>query len=597
MFRIHWGRMIGKRMRGMRPALRRVTSVGALTVVAVLAFATSALAVTGTRIHVAELARSHSPAVAVDAAGTAYIAWSNDLRPPKEGDTLEYCVLPAGATACTFRNHLRLESGEEPFIGEIKVLVDGTTVVLLATDVFGVGSNKYEPVQEWQSTNSGASFTKVIGGKSVANYGGSADNPVIVPGTNALGIGAGEPSFDEFPLSPSSECSAGSCPESPFATLQSSTSKIEHPGFADLGGSFASDLIPGQQGVLGVYPTFSRQNQCNGESSAVTDYVYGQGAQEPNNSYDIAPGHPKSAWKKELSPGGCEVTNVTAAGGPSGLGVVENDKTRGYTVYQRFNQTTEEFEPAYSTITTEEESQPSLSQDGAGGVYLAYDTFYGVNLAYSSTGGGSWTGPAQIVSEQFGVSNLSSAVGSGGQGWAVWTREESIYAQQFVASDAIPPPAPPPSAKQTTPPPPPAPNSSYTIQSITSNSNGTVTITFVPTQSGAATLVVTVPTASIASTSATIAKAKKCKKGQIKIRGKCRPSSTVAGKVSASGVAGVPLKLTVNLSSKIKALLKKGKTVHLTATLTYTSSLGGAQTVHVYHLTVKGKKTRHPRKH
>ena len=326
-----------------------------------------------------------------------------------------------------------------------------------------------------------------------------------------------------------------------------------------------------------------------GNPRPVTDYVYGQGAQEPNNSYDIAPGQPKSAWKKELTPGGCEVTNVTAAGGPSGLGVVENDRTRGYTVYQKFNQTTEEFEPAYSTITTEQESQPSLSQDGAGGIYLTYETFYGVNLAYSSNGGANWTGPAQIVSEQYGESNLSSMVGSGGQGWAVWTREESIYAQQFVASDAIPPP-PPPSPPPAPKPTPPTPNSGYTIQSITPNSNGTVTITFVPTQSGSATLVVTVPTASIASTSATAAKSKKCKHGQVKIKGKCRPSTTVAGRAVASGTAGVPLKLTVNLSSKIKALLKKGKTVHLTATLTYASALGGAPTVHIYSVTVKGHK-------
>ncbi len=143
------------------------------------------------------------------------------------------------------------------------------------------------------------------------------------------------------------------------------------------------------------------------------------------------------------------------------------------------------------------------------------------------------------------------------------------------------------------PPPPPVPNSGFTIQSIVSNSNGTVTITFVPTQSGSGTIVVTVPTASIASNSAVAAKAKKCKKGQVKLKGKCRPSTTVAGTTTASGTAGVPLKLTVNLSSKIKALLKKGKTVHLVATLTYKSSLGGTPTVSTYNLTIKGKRPHH----
>jgi hypothetical protein len=152
-------------------------------------------------------------------------------------------------------------------------------------------------------------------------------------------------------------------------------------------------------------------------------------------------------------------------------------------------------------------------------------------------------------------------------------------------------PVPPPP-----PPPPPVPNSGFTIQSIVANSNGTVTITFVPVQPGTGTLVVTVPTASIASTSAVAAKAKKskkCAKGQVKIKGKCRPSTTVAGTTTAGGTAGVPLKLTVTLSSKIKALLKKGKTVHLVATLTYTSSLGGTPTVSTYTIPIKGKRPHH----
>ncbi len=147
-----------------------------------------------------------------------------------------------------------------------------------------------------------------------------------------------------------------------------------------------------------------------------------------------------------------------------------------------------------------------------------------------------------------------------------------------------PAPAPPP------PPPPPVPNSGFTIQSTTENSGGTVTITLLPLQSGNATLAMTIPTASIASTSAVDAKAKKCKKGLVKIKGKCLPPTTAAGTISASGTAGVPLTLTVYLLSKIKALLKKGKTIHLTATLTYTSALGGTPTVLSDPVTFKGKR-------
>jgi hypothetical protein len=143
-------------------------------------------------------------------------------------------------------------------------------------------------------------------------------------------------------------------------------------------------------------------------------------------------------------------------------------------------------------------------------------------------------------------------------------------------------------------PPAPTPNSTYKVQSIKANSNGTITIVFVPTQGGTATVSVTVPTGTIARNEAIAAKkAKKCKSNQIKLKGKCQPKITTSGKVSATGVAGVPLTLTVKPSGKVTSALKKGKTVHLTATLTYTSALGGVPTVQTFHVTVKGKKKGH----
>jgi len=137
-------------------------------------------------------------------------------------------------------------------------------------------------------------------------------------------------------------------------------------------------------------------------------------------------------------------------------------------------------------------------------------------------------------------------------------------------------------------PAPPTPNSTYTIQSIKANSDGTLTIVFVPSQDGTATVEVTVPTGTI-SRNASIAK-KRCKKNQARIKGKCRPKTTVSGKVTAAGKAGVPLKITVKPSRKVKKALAKGKKVQLTAKLTYKSTLGGAPTVKTYHFTVKAKK-------
>jgi hypothetical protein len=145
-------------------------------------------------------------------------------------------------------------------------------------------------------------------------------------------------------------------------------------------------------------------------------------------------------------------------------------------------------------------------------------------------------------------------------------------------------------------PPTPTPNSTYKIQSIKANSDGTITIVFVPSQEGTATVEVTVPTATI-SRNASIAKAKKCKKNQIKIHRKCRPKTSVSGKVTAKGKAGVPLKITVKPSSKVKKALAKGKKVQLTAKLTYKSVLGGTPTVKTYDFTVKAKKKKKKHHH
>jgi hypothetical protein len=143
------------------------------------------------------------------------------------------------------------------------------------------------------------------------------------------------------------------------------------------------------------------------------------------------------------------------------------------------------------------------------------------------------------------------------------------------------------------PPPPPAPNSTFRIASIHANSNGSVTVVLVPVQNGVATLTVTVPTASISRVAALEAKRKKCKHNQIKLKGKCLPRTTLSGVVSASGIASVPLALTVKASGKVTRALKKGRTVVLTAILTYKSALGGAASTQVLHFTIKPKKHHH----
>jgi hypothetical protein len=606
MFRIHWqAPTVGNG--AMRPAFRRASVIlpGALTVAAVLAFAASALAVSGTPINIGTPYSNEEPSVAVDSAGTAYIAWANtrDLAPVTT-NIVQYCVLPASASACSHTANLA-PADNGGYIDGVHVLVDGSTIVILA-DVYGTSGSsggEYIPEQEWQSTDSGATFTIVNNGLSVADGILSADtgplSAVVVPGTNALGFGwnsaAGNekygavPTFDEFPLTSPPECSIEKCPAAEaYAALEPNTNPDQ---ISNAGGRFASQL-GATPGVLGIFNTGFGNGPLACAPGSGTAYAYGSGEQSASNSYDISPGLAKSAWKVPVAQADCNVNEAAVAGGPSGFGVLENDTAHNNIVYHRFDQTNENFDMPLVTIAANQgEQDPAVSQDGAGGVYATFLLGGGggpISLAYSSNGGTSWIGPAALNPNTDGGANkVTSSVGPTGQGWAAWVDNGSVYAQQFVASDATPPPIPTPAPAPA--PAPPTPNSGYTIESIVGNSNGTVTITFVPTQAGEATLVVTVPTASIAS----VAKSKRCKHGQVKIKGRCLPSTTVTGKASASGTAGVPLKLTVYLSSKIKALLKKGRTVHLTATLTYKSALGGTSTARTFQITVKGKRPHH----
>jgi hypothetical protein len=241
--------------------------------------------------------------------------------------------------------------------------------------------------------------------------------------------------------------------------------------------------------------------------------------------------------------------------------------------------------PANQTLTQGQTETVTVTA-----VDTANQPYAGKNLRYTVSGGNPQSGAvtlnaagqAQIsyVGHNPGIDTIQMYVDLGGT------------ASQTSSDPAA-------TAQVTFVPLPPTPDSGYKIQGIKANADGTITITFVPTQSGTATLTVTVPTGTIARREASAARhSKKCKKGQIKIKRKCRPSTTVAGSITAPGTAGVPLILTVKPSGKVRSAVKKGKTVHLTATLTYKSTLGGTPTVNAYNITVKGKrKHKHGRKH
>jgi hypothetical protein len=424
MSRILWQAPIaGKATLG--PALRRTALLSALAAATGLAFATSATA-TGPPINVGTPFESGPPAVAVDNAGDAVLAWADteDLAGAK--DFVQFCVLPGGATGCSHSINLIPADGGE-HIDHVQVLDEGGTLVVLA-DVFGTKSTEYEPEQEWQSTDGGATFSLVNGGRSVTsgiiNAITAPVGAVTLPGTGVLGYGwetpLGPPTFNAFPLSSPSECSVHSCPAG-YATLEPNTNpdQVGNPA----GSEFASQL-GSNPGVLGVFPTINSNGPLGCSESFGTAYVYGTGNQSSTNNYNVSPGTANSAWKVATSQADCDVEYPAVAGGPSGFGVLEHNLATGQTVYHRFDAAHQNFDTPLVTVANEGEQQPAVTQDGAGGVYATFLAGGGggpIKLAYSGDGGNTWTSNTLNPNSDGGAGNAISSVNGAGQGWASWT--------------------------------------------------------------------------------------------------------------------------------------------------------------------------------
>lgn len=455
MLRIRMSRGLVGEPAGARGSVLRLSQsaliVVALTVAVMLVSVSSALAVSGVPVNVGTPFEAEPPAVAVDTAGNAIVAWANtkDL-PPNKTNVLQFCVLPVGATACSHSNTLTPADGAQ-YIDRVQVLVDGSTIVLLA-DVYGAKARDYEPEQEWQLTDGGATFSLMNGGLSVADGVLSAGtqplSAVILPGTGVLGYGwdtdgSSPPTFNAFPLNSPPECSTETCPAG-FATLEPNTNpdQIENQE-----GQFASQEGP-NSGVMGVFKTDFTNGPlgCSPLQTVPfgTAYAFASGPQSSTNNYNISPGQPNTAWKLPVTQADCNVEYFALAGGPSGFGVLEDNDLTNSIVYHRFDQATDTFDAPLSTIAANAfEESAAITQNGSGGIYATF--LMGglggqIALAYSSDGGASWTGPATLNPDtDERAEKLTSSVNAGGQGWATWIDNGSIYAQPFTAADAISP--------------------------------------------------------------------------------------------------------------------------------------------------------------
>jgi hypothetical protein len=232
------------------------------------------------------------------------------------------------------------------------------------------------------------------------------------------------PAFQVVSLSSPSEDSVARHP-TPIASLNPSPNDYT---IANLGGQIAPQLS-GSEGLLGAFELIEA-GPC--PTSDGIDYAF---APLPASDAELnASTGAGSAWQPEQLLE-CNADYPAVAGGPAGLGVIDEDETNDTIVYHPFAAATRTF-AAPVTIAAGHELEPALSQDGAGGVYATWvSNLDALDLDYSSRGGASWPKPVALVNAgEHDVAGATSAVNSAGQGWAAYTVANVEYARPFDAA-------------------------------------------------------------------------------------------------------------------------------------------------------------------
>jgi len=136
-------------------------------------------------------------------------------------------------------------------------------------------------------------------------------------------------------------------------------------------------------------------------------------------------------------------------------------------------------------------------------------------------------------------------------------------------------------------------SSRFALRSLRAARDGKVTILLVPRQEGVARVVVTVPTASVARGRTRARRGLRCPAPEIALGARCRPRSTVSGKVTAPARGGAALKLVIRPSRSLASALARGRKIALTVRIGYRSRLGGKPTNENVKLVVRGKRRSH----
>jgi hypothetical protein len=399
--------------------------VAAVASAVVLVCAAGAQASVGTPIALGP-ANGGASSVAVDSAGTAYIAWTNHTTVKQ----ISFCRLPVGATSCQPLVQIPTPSAAADFLDPPTVMLSGGDVYLFE-QVFE-GSDAHENgILEYVSSTNPIAFTQAPD-YAVSFPGNTGDDGVVHLPNGLIGVGYGAtetyPVFQANSLGSPVEYSEATFSENqannPFALLGGSAYPAD-----DIGESwFGVQPSGSSEGVLGVTQVDNSGICPVGDGSGVAYEYAPMTASTTVAQLNTSTGTAGSPWQP-IGVADCDGTLPAVAGGPSGLGLLDLDygfvtNGHGTGVYRAFSPSSG-FGAPVSTGLGNIAGFDALAQDGSGGIYATAYNGNGLALAYSANAGHSFAGPETLFegSGGFGGALQSMAVGSGGQGWQVFYSE------------------------------------------------------------------------------------------------------------------------------------------------------------------------------
>jgi hypothetical protein len=338
----------------MRPV--RSTALAIVSVVAGLVLVAPAGAATPLTIGT-----GHKPGVAVDAAGTAYIAW---FGPESTTTSLNFCRLPRGAGACDVTTTIAAPGTtlSRPF-----VTVDGALVRVVSYR-YGLTGARFDQIWEFTSADGGATF--------------DAGHPVgIAP-------------FDEAVRGPGDTLTVATNAESTGLAVQNVPLDGTDAGATEAILS-ADHPYNGTVGLAGpamvaVFADASGNAQVRTSGGVLND---------------------AATWTPPVDLGYADYPRL--AGGPSGLFLLSGTPANALTV-RKFDGTT--FNAGAKLADIADDAQAHLTEDPAGRLHavFAHNTAAGLELGYATSDNGtSWkSGPLLTqtdTTQSFGALRAATA--------------------------------------------------------------------------------------------------------------------------------------------------------------------------------------------